>query len=223
MSTIASQPPAVLPEFPQQRRGVVMQNISWDVYQSLLRDLDGQHLSLTYDRGTLEIMPPSPRHERIGEFVGRLVETLTLELGIPIVGLGSATWYSKIIDRGLEADKCYYVARAEWAAGREVFDLNIDPPPDLAIEVDITSSSLDKEDIYRALGVPELWRYGGGHLAVRALNADLQYETMTRSLCFPMVPLQIIEDFVARRNRGSDTALMLEFQGWVRATLNRAP
>src|SRR5689334_2186314 len=131
------------------RRGIVLRNISWDSYQALLKETEGQRVSITYDRGTLEIMPPTPLHERIGKFIARLVETMTLELGIPIVGLGSATWFSQHIGRGLEADECYYVERAEWAATREVFDLRTDPPPDLAIEVDITNSSLDKEDIYR--------------------------------------------------------------------------
>jgi Uma2 family endonuclease len=161
-------------------------------------------------------MPPPPQHERIGKFIARLVETMTLELKIPIVGLGSTTWHSKLIGRGLEADECYYVARAAWAASRDLFDLSVDPPPDLAIEVDITSSSLNKEDIYRDLRVPELWRYDEGHLVIRALTAGRGYESVPRSLSFPMLPPQVIDDFVARRSAADDMTLMLEFREWVR-------
>jgi Uma2 family endonuclease len=201
------------------RRGVVLQNISWDLYQSLLKHTEGQRVSLTYDRGTLEIMPPTPMHERIGKFIARLVETMTLELGIPIVGLGSATWFSEHVGRGLEADECYYVERAEWAARREVFDLRVDPPPDLAIEVDITSSSLDKEEIYRDLRVPELWRYEDEKLTIRVRNAEGKFDTAPRSVSFPMLPPEIIESFVARRKSNNDTAIMAEFLAWVRASL----
>lgn len=220
MSAISAPIPQARTATPTPRRGIVLRNISWDSYQALLRDLEGQRVSLTYDRGTLEIMPPTPRHERIGTFIARLVETMTLELGIPIVGLGSATWFSQHLRRGLEADECYYVARADWAAGREVFDLRVDPPPDLAIEVDITSSSLDKEDIYRELGIPELWRHEEGKLTIRVRNTAGQYETAARSVSFPMLPPEIIESFVARRTSNNDTALMLEFRAWVRANLS---
>lgn len=187
----------------------------------LLRDLEGQHVALTFDRGTLEIMPPSPRHEKIGKFIARLIETMTLELEIPIVGLGSATWFSQHVGRGLEADACYYVARAAWAAEKEVFDLRIDPPPDLAIEVDISHSSLDKEDIYRELKVTELWRYEDEQLRVRVLNAEGRYVSSATSLCFPTLPLSVVESFVRRRTSGTDTALMREFRDWVRANLLR--
>lgn len=223
MSTLAPTQPAALtpPPAASPPGRVVLRNISWELYQALLRDIEGQRVSLTYDRGILEIMPPTPRHEKTGKFIARLVEELTVELRIPIVGLGRTTWFSHRINRGLEADECYYVARADWAKGREEFDLLVDPPPDLAIEVDITSSSLDKEDIYRELGVPELWRYENGQLTIRVLNAAGIYETVAQSVSFPVLPPAVIEEFVAKRKL-DDTALVLAFREWVQANL-KAP
>src|SRR5438067_2440344 len=109
MSTATAPMIAAPPRATVRRASVVLYNISWGSYQALLHDLREQHYFLTYDRGTLEIMPPKPVHEKIGKLVARLVETMTLELRIPIVGLGSTTWYNEHLGRGLEADQCYYV------------------------------------------------------------------------------------------------------------------
>src|SRR4051812_35754367 len=90
---------------------IVLRGVSWDVYESLLGQLEraGQHLYLTYDRGNLEIMPPSPFHERYKTILGRMIETMSVELDIPIVGLGSTTCRREDLKRGLEPDECYYV------------------------------------------------------------------------------------------------------------------
>lgn len=201
---------------PTIERRVLLRDISWETYETLVRELEGQHLRLTYDRGLLEIMSPSPTHGRIGKFIARMVESLTLELNIPLVGLGNTTWKKQSAGRGLEADECYYIARAEWAMSREDFDLEVDPPPDLAIEVDVTASSIDKEVIYASLGVPELWRYDDS-LQILALDPNGEYAAREVSQFLPMLPRSVVDQFVARRTTAHDTALMLEFVQWVRS------
>ena len=202
---------------PIVERRVLLRGVSWETYESLVRELDGQHLRLTYDEGSLEIMSPSPKHGQIGKLVARIVETYTLEKNIPIVGFGNTTWKSEAIGKGLEADECYYVQHAEWAAGREEFDLQVDPPPDLAIEVDITSSSLDKQQIYAALGVPELWRYEDERLRILLRKSSGEYVTSTSSLSLPGLSPEIVERFVAMRKTGAtDTAILTAFAQWVR-------
>ncbi len=206
---------------PSAGQRVVLREISWQTYESLLRELEGQHLRLTYDRGALEIMSPSPRHAKVGKLIARLVETFTLELNIPLVGLGNTTWRSESLERGLEADECYYVARADWAAGREDFDLTVDPPPDLAIEVDISSSSLKKREIYAALGVPELWRYEDDKLTIFVLSHK-EYAPALQSLNLPTLPPAVIEQFVRQRTkRTTDTAIVAEFAAWVRHNIKK--
>ena len=197
---------------------VLLRNVSWETYESLLHELEGQHLRLAYDRGLLEIMSPSQRHGRIGRLVARLVETYTLEMDIPIVGLGDATWRRKAVGRGVEADECYYIAHAEWAASREELDLDVDPPPDLAIEVDITRSSLDKESIYAALGVPELWRHEDDRLKIITLGDTGKYESAAISPSLPDLTPAVIERFLKLRTSGkTDTQILAEFTAWVRS------
>ena len=205
----------------QTDQRVVLHDVSWQTYLQLLEEVSGQHLFLTYDRGTLEIMSPSPRHAKIGKFIARMVETLTLELRIPIVGLGNTTWKSELVARGCEADECYYLRHAAWAAGREEFDLRVDPPPDLVIEVDISSSSIDKEGIYAALKVPELWRWESESIQLRQLQPDGSYHRSQRSLSLPMLPAQVIEEFVRQRTIADDTTRMLEFQDWIKTHLRK--
>ena len=197
---------------------VLLRGVSWETYETLLREVEGQHLRLTYDRGLLEIMSPSPKHGKIGKLIARLVETYTLEKEIPLVGLGTTTWKSEAIQRGLEADECYYVRNAEWAAPKEEFDLTVDPPPDLAIEVDITSSSLNKQEIYADLGVPELWRHEDERLKILLLDkATKTYVESLTSMALPELRPEVIDRFVTMRTSGAtDTAILLQFAQWVR-------
>jgi Uma2 family endonuclease len=209
MTTVA--PPIV-------ERRILLRDVSWETYETLLRELEGQQLRLTYDRGLLEIMSPSPKHGKIGKLIARVVETFTLEKDIPIVGLGNTTWKSEVMRKGLEADECYYVQNAQWAAGRDEIDLNVDPPPDLAIEVDITSSSLDKQSIYAELGVPELWRHDDERLTILLLDKPTKrYRESSSSLCLPELLPEIVERYVRLRTSGmTDTAILAEFARWVR-------
>ena len=203
---------------PTVERRVLMRGISWETYESLVRELEGQQLRLTYDRGMLEIMSPSPKHGNVGKLVARIVEMYTLEKSIPLVGFGNTTWKSKALKKGAEADECYYVQHAEWAAGREEFDLNVDPPPDLVIEVDITSSSLNKQQIYADLGVPELWRHEDERLQVLLLDkATKTYVASPTSLSLPDLLPEVVDRFVAMRKSGAtDTAILADFTRWVR-------
>jgi Uma2 family endonuclease len=141
---------------------VLLQNISWQMYQSLLKDFEQQpRMRLTYDRGLLEIMMPLAPRETYKKLLGRLIETLTEELEIEIRSLGSLTCDREDLARGLEPDQCYYIQNEATVRNCERIDLTQDPLPDLAIEVDITSSSIDQLAIYAALGVPEVCRYDG--------------------------------------------------------------
>jgi len=195
---------------------VVLRDVSWETYERLLRDLDGQHLRLTYDRGTLEIMSPSVEHANIGKLIARMVEALTFERNIPLVGLSNATWRSQPLDRGLEAAECYYLRHAHWAAGRSKIDLSTDPPPELAIEVDISSSSLDKQAIYAALGVRELWRYENDLLTILLLDGT-RYRIAEQSECLPLLTPEVVRRFVHLRVTGAtDTDITRAFVDWLR-------
>jgi Uma2 family endonuclease len=204
-------------------RRVLLDNISWETYERLLVELDNRPFRLTYDHGALEIMTPSRRHEKLRRLIGRMIDQMTLELGIAIDGGGSTTYRKQLEERGLEPDECYYVANAERMRDREEVDLEQDPPPDLAVEVEITRSALDRMAIYASLGVPEVWRYDGKSLTVAILQNDGTYTESPDSLSFPFLPLSAIERFLGESKGKDETRFIREFRDWVRESLDVAP
>jgi len=196
---------------------VVLYNVSWSTYETLLADLDLRGTRLTYDRGDLEIMSPSRKHERLKKMIGRMIETITEEWNVPISSGGSTTMKSEMKKRGLEADQCYYIANEARMRGRDEFDPAVDPPPDLVVEVDITSSSLDRMDIYAALGVPEVWRHDGKALYVEQLQTDGSYARQTHSAALPLLSLVELQRFLDSRDATDETSWIRLFRKWVQS------
>lgn len=219
MATITEHPTASPPtassDGPAPRERIVLYGISWETYEALLEDLAEEHFTLTYDDGTLEIMAPAPRHDRSGRLLGRLVCAYTEVRDIPIASFGGTTWRRKDRRKGLEADECFYIRSEPLVRGREDIDLANDPPPDLAIEVENTRSSLNKQGIYAALGVPELWRYLNERLTVYVLQPDGTYAVSTFSPSFPDLALSEIERFMHQRHGTSETEWIRSFRDWV--------
>jgi Uma2 family endonuclease len=195
---------------------MVLSGISWATYEAMLADAEHSGTRLTYDRGYLEMMSPSREHERLKRLLGRMIEALTEELGIPISSAGSTTFKLELERRGLEPDECYYVANEPKVRGRDGLDLSADPPPDLAVEVEITSDIIDKLSIYADLGVPEIWSYDGERLRVVCLQGDRTYAEQTQSGVFPFLPLREIERFLAQRNASDETSWIRSFRAWVK-------
>jgi len=196
---------------------VVLCGIAWSTYEALLADMEHSGTRLTYDRGYLEMMSPSDEHERLKRLIGRLIEALTEELSIPIRSAGSTTFKLELQRRGLEPDECYYVASEPKVRGRDELDLSVDPPPDLAVEVEVTSDIIDKLPIYADLGVPEIWRYDGEHLRVVRLQGDRTYAEQERSSAFPFLPIAEVQRFLDQRNATDETSWIRSFRMWVRA------
>ena len=200
---------------------IVLDDVSWDLYEHLLEEVGNRPIRMTYDDGRLEIMSPLPKHDRWSRRIGTMIQLTCLELDIPMVPLGSTTFRDAIKKKGLQPDECYYIRNAE--AGHrmeEAFDPAVDPPPDLAVEVDITRRSVARQPVHAALGVPELWRYDGRQLTVLALGPGGHYEPRGDSLSFPFLPIPALEKSLERLRTENDTAVMREFQQWVR-TLTR--
>jgi Uma2 family endonuclease len=199
------------------RRGVVLENVSWETYEMLLRDVEEQHVYLTYDRGVLQIMPPPlPVHEKTGRFLERLVHAYTEERNIPICSFGAATWRRRDVAGGLEADNCYYIQNEPSVRHAVKIDLTHSPPPDLAIEVDVTSSAIDKFGVYGRLGVPEVWRCENNQLIVAILQ-DGAYAPTRVSHALPKLPLAEVQRFLDLRTRVGETECVRAFREWVRS------
>jgi Uma2 family endonuclease len=181
---------------PEAERRVVLDGISWGLYQQMLAEIGDGHTRLTYDQGRLEIMSPGPRHERVKKILARLVEAYGEELDIAVEGFGSTTFDREDLQKGLEPDECYYVANAERMAGREEFDFAVDPPPDLAIEIDISPPQVGRQPIYGALGVPEIWRYDGNLVTPLHRTPAGTYITASHSLAFPELSMAELNRFL---------------------------
>ena len=175
---------------------IVVPNVRWETYESLLHDLaDCSAPRLTYDRGELEIMSPTLKHEKINRAIEILVSTLAAEMKIEVASFGSTTFKREDIERGFEPDSSFYCQNELRIRGKEELDLNIDPPPDLVFEVDITSSSVDKESLFAQFGVSEVWRYDGERIQILVFEAG-RYEISATSLMLPFLTAAALSKFV---------------------------
>ncbi|HYX18283.1 MAG TPA: Uma2 family endonuclease [Nostoc sp.] len=194
----------------------VLHNISWETFEALLRDTGEDRGSrFAYDCGVLEIMTPLFEHENPKIQFDRFILVLAEELGIEIRSAGSTTLKRKISKRGIEPDTCYYIQNELAIRGKQSLDLENDPPPDLAVEIDITSSSVNKLGIYSALGVTELWRYDGQNLKFYQL-IEGQYVECKFSIAFPIVSVSEISRFIEQSKSIGEIALLKSFRVWAK-------
>jgi Uma2 family endonuclease len=195
---------------------VILKHISWQTYQSLIIDFEREPaMRLTYDRGTLEIRMPLAPHETYKKILGRLIEAATEELNLEIRSLGSLTCSRENLAKGLEPDQCYYIQNEAMVRGVEQIDLAKLPPPDLAVEIDITSSSLDRFSIYAALKVPEIWRYDGQILTIYELVGS-EYVIRDSSIALPRLMTADILRFLSLSASIGENNLVKQFRQWLR-------
>jgi Uma2 family endonuclease len=202
---------------PDAAQRFLLPGVGWRCYDMLLHALGERRIRLTYDRGDLELMAPSFQHEQAGKRLGQFVLILAEELAWEVLGGGSTTLRREELDRGLEPDECFFVRRSMAdLTDPSTLDLNRDPPPNLAIEVDIASSSLDRQGIYAALGIAELWRYDGSSLSFLRLGQDGDYRRLDRSRLFPFLEPEAVLDIVQRGAALWDVAFARLVRSWIR-------
>jgi Uma2 family endonuclease/regulator of sirC expression with transglutaminase-like and TPR domain len=191
-------------------------DVSWEEFENILAAMsDNRSSRVAYDRGTLEIMTPLPEHEGYKEIIGDLIKDLAEELSLEYASFGSTTWKRQKNLAGAEPDNCFYIQNEHLVRGRLNIDLSQDPPPDLVLEIDITSKSLDRMPIYERLGVPELWRYDKKVLGIYQLQAGKYNETDT-SLAFPVFPIKEIPSLIKRNITASRSTIRRAFRSWVK-------
>jgi Uma2 family endonuclease len=195
------------PEWAEQR--VILRDVSWETYECVLAANEDRSVPrLTYDRGDLEFLSPSTEHEIVGRHIAIVVGVVAEELGINVLDVGSTTFRRKDLGRGFEPDACFYVQNEERVRGKMRLDLTVDPPPDLVIEVDITSRSLDKFPIYAQFGVDEIWHHNGKRLAFFKREGE-EYVEVAASVALPSLTSAIVSDFI-------EESKTLERLVWVR-------
>lgn len=209
----------IAPGVPERR--VVLTGVSWATYERLLDDLkDSGSPRLTFDKGVLEVMSPSPEHEESNRTISLLVEVLAEEFGIDVRSLGSTTFRREDLGQGFEPDSCFYVQNEPRVRGKREIDLTVDPPPDLVVEVDITSPSLPKLPLYARVAVPEVWRYDGERMTVYSLTAGV-YETADVSAVLPGVATHDLTRFLEESRAQRRTLWLKGVRAWARSLAGR--
>lgn len=187
--------------------------VTWQDYMRFLEALGDHSLRHTYDGGTLEMMSPRKDHDWIKRFIGRIIETVAYELEIEIQCIGSTTLTGEAVDKGSEPDEAYYVAHEKIVRGKLDFEPDVDPSPDLLVEVDVTSSSVPRLPGFAALAIPEVWRRADGAVHFLQRTGNDSYEELTRSVAFPMLTPEDIERSLDRLGSMSENAVLRELIG----------
>lgn len=197
---------------------VILNHISWETFNQLLSELGEDRASrLAYYEGNVEIMTPLAEHEHNNRFIDTLIGAIADELNLNIKRLGSMTLKNSRIRQGAEPDSCYYIENEPRVRHKKQIDLDVDPAPDLVLEIDITSGSMDKLPIYAALEVPEIWRYNGTKLEVFILDGPiLHYNQSEISQIFPWLDISQIAYFLQQSLIDGETATLKAFRSWVR-------
>ena len=195
---------------------ILVKDVSWLEFEQILEEL-GEHRGskIAYDNSTLEIMTPLPEHESNKLFITNFIEILLEELEIEFYPLGSTTFKNQLMQSGVEPDNCFYIENEAKIRGKERIDLTVDPCPDLALEIDITSRT--HKDIYAKLGVPELWQFDKqGNLQINVLKVAV-YQSVEFSPHFPNFPLKdVIPVYLKQIKQEGRNKTMKAFRNWVK-------
>ncbi|MGF1986338.1 MAG: Uma2 family endonuclease [Nostoc sp. ZfuVER08] len=209
----------MLLEFRQLRiqpgQQLLLADVSWQQFENILAEL-GEHRAarLSYSHGFLEIMVPLPEHEKAKEMIGDMVKIFLEAKQIAFESLGSTTLKIERMTQGVEPDACFYIQNQAAVIGKNRLDMSVDPPPDLAIEIDLTSRT--QLDNYQILGVPELWRYGKQGLKINVLQGG-KYVESDFSPIFPDIPIiELVNQCVQQNQVSGRTQAIQALRNWVR-------
>ncbi|MEG4072924.1 Uma2 family endonuclease [Microcoleus sp. Pol14C2] len=202
----------------QPGQQLLVEDVNWQQFESILAELGERRASrLSYSNGRLEIMVPLPEHEKAKEIIGDMVKILLETRQIAFESLGSTTLKNERMSQAVEPDTCFYIQNQVAVIGKNRLDMSVDPPPDLAIEIDLTSRT--QLDNYQILRVPELWRYARRGLQINVLQAE-QYIESDVSPTFPNIPIvQLVNQYTQQSQVAGRTQAIQAFKNWVQENL----
>lgn len=199
----------------QPGQQLLLSDVSWQQFENILAEL-GEHRAarLSYSDGFLEIMVPLPEHEKAKEIIGDMVKILLEARQIAFESLGSTTLKNERMTQAVEPDACFYIQNQAAVIGKNRLDMSVDPSPDLAIEIDLTSRT--HLENYQILGVPELWRYGKQGLKINILQGG-KYVESDFSPTFAHIPIiELVNQYVQQSQVSGRTQAIQAFRNWVR-------
>jgi len=189
---------------------------SWENYENLIESIgEANGLRISFDAGNLHIITLSSEHENYGRLIQMLIGVLSLRCDIDIESFGSATIKKSRLAKGTEPDACFYVQNIGKIGTSINLDFSTDPPPDIAVEIDIHHESLYKLPIYAALGVSEIWRYDSRKFEIHKLEKG-EYKKIERSASLPVLTAQILGELLNRSRRERQTKILKDFENWLK-------
>jgi len=200
---------SLISEAPETR--MVLRNVSWETFVALADEREGSVPRMTYDEGVLEMMSPKRKHENLGRLIGRMIEAYSEIQGIEILSVASVTVKRSDLQKAYEADESYYVTNIDRVLAKEELDFEVDPAPDLVVEIELTSSAIDKLELFAAMQVREVWRHDGDTLQCYRLT-DGQYEPIPSSFELPGLEASLIDRFLGQRLQSGETTLIRAFR-----------
>ncbi len=199
----------------------LLHSVQWKDYMRLLEVLGDRSLRHTYDDGELELMSPRKDHDWIKRFVGRMIEHIAISFDIVVQCIGSTTLTGKAVHKGFQPDEAYYVANEAAVRGKRSYEPDVDPPPDLLLEVDVTNSSLDRMPGFAALKINEVWRHDAELTRFYRLTSTGDYESIDRSLAFPFIGPSDIDRQLNKLEEFSENTVLRELIKELRPRLNK--
>ncbi len=225
MTALTANPSRPRPDHRERVNGeqhLLLSDISWQSYVTIGNALsDRPALRLTFDRGNLEFMTTSPKHEIYKKWLSRFIDILAEEFNQPTTSAGNMTFQKEDLERGVEADDCFWIINEPAMRGKLTWDPKIDPPPDLGLEIEISRSVLNRLDIYAALRVLEVWCFDGMAFRIHRLQADGTYKQMEESQFFPKVPLGELVRFFGLIESTDALTICRQFREWVRQFVSK--
>ena len=177
---------------------IVLHNVSWETYERLMQERSESRVPrFAYDRGVLEIMSPSPEHVRANRRMAQLVLAVCEVWELDAEDFGSTTYKREDVERGFEPDSCFYIENEPLVRDKDRLDLDVDPPPDLVIEIDVTSFSMNKLPLYASIDVPEVWRYEDAEIEILLLNGG-SYRKSPESKCLSGIGAGTLTDLMRK-------------------------
>jgi Uma2 family endonuclease len=208
-----------------EMRGVLY-GVAWSDYKKFLDALGDYSLRHTYFEGTLEMMSPHKDHDWTKNLIGRMIEAMALAFDIPIQSVGSTTLTSDDVEKGLQPDEAYYIANERKVRGKNTYDPKTDPPPDLAIEVDVTNTCIPRLPTFAGLGIPEIWRHDEDQVRfyrrVKSGRRRGRYGEIKRSIAFPFVEPEDVNQVLAKKEVLDENTLVRMFLKRVRQRRKRS-
>lgn len=205
---------AVTPVVGEER--FLLRDVSYSLYKTICEEIGERPLRLSYTDGDLEFMVTKRPHEYFKTILAKLFEQLVFEGNIPVASGGNMTFQRDDLEKGFEPDECWWIEHEVQVRGQEEFDFTVDPPPDLAIEIEISRSLVSRISIYAALKVPEIWRHNGKRLRFCVLQADGSYQDSDTSRAFPFLKSSDLEPFLVRSESVDETSQLRGFVNWLR-------